>query len=446
MENKSESLKGKFAIYGMPRLSTSTVLGVVDMALLTIYTLGYGLFPLFAGIAMGMGKLAIAVSQFLMGWLSDKINTKYGKRKPFMILCSPILGVSFVFLMIPTVFISNPTDITLFIWVLIWDFIFQFFYGALTTPYQSWVAEQFEVKFRPKASAFQNLFGFLGTGVGVVFAFLIVPSFRDEYQASGQIIFSYTLLTIIFAILIVALYYACAYLLPVEPLTNLKMDFILDVKQLLKDKNFMKVCLLQGIAFLAWGMVTPTLLGFTTEVLNFETSSMVVAAGVLFLGIMVFLFTWKRLIEKKGKKTTISLIFLLAVIILPFSLIGLIPGGVSFPVAIIYVVGVAACLGGWYLFPYIWYADLAEDAKKRGDVDEMKAGLYAGFPNILLNIFQAIALVITGAILALPNVPGKTFSWGYVLWGVWCSAVLLIGLIYIRKYISLDFDWEKKQK
>ncbi len=430
----------------MPRLSTSVVLGVVDMALLTIYTLGYGLFPLFAGIALGMGKLAIAASQFLMGWLSDKINTKYGKRKPFMILCSPILAISFVLLLLPTVFINNPSDIALFIWILIFDIIFQFFYGALTTPYQSWMAEQFEVQVRPKASAFQNLFGFLGTGIGIVFAFLIVPPFMAEYKETNQITLPFTILIIIFGILIMILYYLCAFLLPIEPVTGVQMNFIKDVKLLLKDKNFIKVCFLQGIAFLAWGMVTPTLLGYTTEVLNFGTGTMVIAAGVLFLGIIIFLFTWKKLIETKGKKTTISIIFLAAVIILPFSLIGLMPGGVSFGVAIIYVIGVAACLGGWYLFPYIWYADLAEDAKKRGDLNEMKAGLYAGFPNILLNIFQAVALVITGAILALPNVPGKTYSWGYVLWGVWCSIVLFIGFIYIRKFIKLDFEWEKKRE
>ena len=170
---------------------------------------------------------------------------------------------------------------------------------------------------------------------------------------------------------------------------------------------------------------------------------MIIAAAILMLGIMISLFVWKKLIDLKGKKSTISLIFLFAVIVFLFSLIGLLDN-VPFVIAILYVLGIAACLGGWYLFPYIWYADLAEDAKRRGDVDEMKAGLYAGFPNVLLNIFQFVALVITGAILSLRDVPAKDFSWGYVLWGVWCSIVLLIGFIYIRKFIELDFEWEKE--
>ena len=444
MESMENPPSSKYAIYGMPRLSSSIVLGIVDTGLLGLYTLGLGAAPFLIGLALGLGKLAIAISQFLIGWISDKTKTRWGKRKPFMVIGAPILGFIFALTVLPTAFIASPSSFDLFLWLLIFDFLFQFVYGALTTPYQSWVAEQFQVQDRPKASAFQNLFGFLGTGVGVVFVFVIIPMFMDTYAATGEIAPLYLILSIAFSVLIIVLYSLCAYLLPAETTDYVHTNILEDVKQIVKDKNFMLVCLLQGIAFLAWGMVTPTLLGFTTEVLGFDTTTMALAAGILFLGIIIFLFSWKKLIDQWGKKKTISLIFLVGVLVLPFSLIGLIPGGVPFAIAIIYVLGVASALGGWYLFPYIWYADLAEDAKRRGDLDEMQAGLYAGFPNILLNIFQAIALFITGIILDLPPVPGKSFSWGYVLWGVWCSAVLLIGLIYIRKFIQLDFEWEEE--
>ncbi|MGV9205474.1 MAG: MFS transporter [Promethearchaeia archaeon] len=442
MENMKEVPLKKYLSYGMPRTSTSIVLGIVDVGLLTLYTKAYLLLPFFAGLALGFGKLSIAVSQFLIGWLSDKTDTELGRRKPYMIVGAPILAISFVLLLLPNLFIDISEIWYLFIWMMIWDVLFQFSYGALTTPYQSWMAEQFKVVNRPKASSYQNLFGFLGTGIGTVFVFLVIPMYTEN-PSENFLLFSTT--TAIFGVLIIILYYLCAYILPIETTESPQMNIVDDVRKLFKDTNFMKVCLLQGIAFLAWGMVTPTLLTFTTDVLGFEGTLMYIAAGVLFLGIIVFLFLWRKLIETHGKKPTISLIFFAAVIILPFSLIGLLPGGVPFFLAIIYVVGVAACLGGWYLFPYIWYADLAEDAKRRGDLKEMKAGLYAGFPNILLNIFQAIALVITGVILSLPVVPGRSFSWGYVLWGVWCSAVLLIGFLYIRYFITLDFRWEEEK-
>jgi Na+/melibiose symporter-like transporter len=204
----------------------------------------------------------------------------------------------------------------------------------------------------------------------------------------------------------------------------------------------MKVCWLQAIAFLAIGMVTPTLIGFATEVLKFKGIMLYLSAVLLLVGIMIFLFMWKKIIDLKGKKKTFIVILITGIIILPLSLIGLLPGEIPFVVSMIFVLGAAAFLGGYYLFPYIWLADTAEDAEVKFK-EGRKSGLYAGFPQILLNIFQAIALFVTGFILGLPNVPGKDFSWGYVLWGVWCSIVILIALIFTKKFITLDFEWEK---
>ncbi len=228
-----------------------------------------------------------------------------------------------------------------------------------------------------------------------------------------------------------------------EKIEGAEMNFVQDLKKVLKDKNFMRVCWLQGIAFLAIGMITPLILGFATIVLKIEGTLLYLAAVCLLVGIMVFLFMWKKLIDKKGKKQTFLVILLTGIIVLPFTLIGLIPGEISFLVAIIFVLAIAAFMGGWYLFPYIWLADLAEDADVRSG-EGRKAGLYAGFPQIILNIFQAIALFITGLILSLSNAPGKGFSWGYILWGVWCSAVLIVAYLFTKKLITLDFDWEKK--
>jgi Na+/melibiose symporter-like transporter len=129
-----------------------------------------------------------------------------------------------------------------------------------------------------------------------------------------------------------------------------------------------------------------------------------------------------------------------------FSLIGLIPMSNYFIFGIFFVAGIGLSLGAWNIFPYLIYADLAEDNQIRG-TGTLKAGIYAGFPSIALNIFQAVSLFIAGAILKLPNyafaVGDKSI--GYVLWGPITSVILIITLIYSIKYIELDFPWEKPQ-
>ena len=114
-------------------------------------------------------------------------------------------------------------------------------------------------------------------------------------------------------------------------------------------------------------------------------------------------------------------------------------------IGIIFIIVVATSLAGWYLFPYILYADIAEDDEK--STGELKAGIYAGFPSIILNIFQAAGAFLIGVIFSLPNIsPTGDFSYsiGLVIFGPIVSVVLLISYFYTKKFVKLDFDWEEK--
>ena len=140
--------------------------------------------------------------------------------------------------------------------------------------------------------------------------------------------------------------------------------------------------------------------------------------------------------NKIGKKKSLMYSFLVGIVTLPFTLIGLIEMDSFLLFGIIFVVGLAMCLAGWFLLPGVIYADIAEDDQKQTGV--LKAGIYTGFPSIMLNIFQALGLFLLGVILNLPN------NIGYVLWGPISSVLLIITYLYTRKFLKVDFDWEKK--
>ena len=111
----------------------------------------------------------------------------------------------------------------------------------------------------------------------------------------------FIVIVLAFAMLVIVLFYISAFALPVEKIASIQINFVKDLRKVLKDKNFMRVCWLQAIAFLAIGMITPMLLGFATEVLNYGMTEMAIAAAFLFVFIIVFLFIWKKLIDLKGK-------------------------------------------------------------------------------------------------------------------------------------------------
>ncbi|TFG10862.1 MAG: MFS transporter [Promethearchaeota archaeon] len=449
-----------FILFALPRTAASMVLTVIDFAIIFLYVEGYGkdykplewlgiplYFAFFVGIATACGKLSIAASQFSMGYLSDSTRSKkLGKRKPFMIISAPILAIAFTFLLLPTFFLgSRPDFITLFLWLLIFDMIFQFFYGSLTTPYQSWMAEQFEVHERTTAAAWQNIFNYVGTGLAVLFTVIIIPQTMADFSNTRAIGPIYTVIAIIFAIIVISLFYTTALLLPVEKEPPIKINLKKDMKELWKDKNYIHVCMLIGIASLTWSMITGLMLGYFQVVLKLD--NMLVSAGGLIIGVLGSLFIWKKVIDTIGKKKALTIIFIWAIVTIPFAgILPLIPFEDFTVPALLLMIIVAASLGGWFLFPYILYADLAENEERTGEEAEMKAGLYTGFPSILLNLFQAFGLFLVGLILSTPTVPGEDYSMGYLLWAPIGSVILVVALLYLRKYITLDFEWEAERK
>jgi Na+/melibiose symporter-like transporter len=436
VQREKSSLK-KYILFGVPRLGTNILLTIVDFALLTLYSLGFQLDAWQTLLAISLGKLSIAASQFLLGWLSDAKYTRLGRRKPYVIILSPILAISFIFLTLPNIFIPISDKLALFTWLLIWDILFQAAYGV-TTPYNSWMAEQFEVNERPKASQFLNLFIYIGAGLAEIFSLFVLTSFKDQVLIDPNIIpIDYLISVLFFSILTVVLFYLVVFFMPTEPHFKIESSLKNNLLEILKNRKYLLINFLQGFASISWAIITPMMLVYIEEVLHFGTIEYIIAGAIVIFGILIFLYIWRLLIERIGKTKSLLYLFLIAIVVLPFSLIGLVPMNSYLVFGIIFLIGVVAALGGWNLFPYIFYADLAEDSEKK--TGELKAGIYQGFSSILLNIFQAIGLAFSSGIAFLM---GDVLF--YVWWGPICSVLLIGAYLYSRKFVKIDFDWERK--
>jgi len=267
---------------------------------------------------------------------------------------------------------------------------------------------------------------------------VVLTDFNDKIQMNPDIIppeFLYSV--VIFAIIPLILFYLIALLIPKEPHFKIDSNMIDNLKTILKNKNFLLVTVMQGIASLAWIMIGSLILVYLSMVLQFDSTSSLIASIVFILGILIFLVLWRKLIEKLGRKRSLLYIFLTAIVFLPFTLLGLLPMGSTFIFGVIFIIGITACMGGWFLFPSIMYADIAEEDEK--STGELKAGIYVGFPSIVLNLFQALGLIIMGMILELPSW-GLPYSIGQVIWGPICAVILICAYFFARKFIKLDFE------
>ncbi|MHA1821971.1 MAG: MFS transporter [Promethearchaeota archaeon] len=446
LKTASKESKSKAMLFALPRFGTSIFIGIADFSLLFLYGTAYQLDGLLVGLSLMFGKLSIALSQFLFGWISDHTYTKLGRRKPYILIMTPILTFSFILLILPGMFIGpGASQYSLFIWFAVWNSIFQASY-AVTTPYQAWLAELFEVKERPLVSAYQNIFNFLGTATMTVFSFVVLTHTKEALLADPnhvppELLYS----TIVFGIILIVLFYLAALKLPVEKTPRYETKLIETLKRVVHNKNFILVTLLQGIASFAWSISQSQVLNLTENVMGLSTMEFIIIAGLMIIFLIIGIFYWVKSIGRIGKKNTLLRVFIMGIIVMPFSLVGFIRMSNFLIFGVIFISLVAICIGGWYLYPYLIYADIAEDDEKKSG--EMNAGLYTGFPSIFLNIFQAVGLLISGWLLELPtyNFTGGNYTIGYVVWGPIASIILVFAYLYAKHLIKLDFDWERKE-
>jgi len=429
----------KLIIFGIPRIGLTIVLGIEVYALFALYTIGYQLTPFVVGFALCIGYLSTALFSFLFGWISDRKYTSLGRRKPYIIIFAPIIGISFIFLMMPSLILPDMNNkIVLFMWLLIWEIIFRLSY-SVTTPYQAWMAEQFNINERPKASQIQNIFNLLGTLIYWSFVFLVLTQVFDQISSNPNTIpFSFSIFLFLFSILTVFIFYLSVFLMPVEPHFEIESNLIDILKVSLKNKNFMAISFMVGFSSIAWVMLIAQMLPFLELVLNLNLSEYLLIMVIEFLCLIVFLDIWRRLIKKLGKKSSLLWILILAILILPITLLGLVQSNYSLILGLIFMVFIGVSLAGWYLLPPVIFADIAEvDERTTG---ELKAGTYTGLPAIFLNLFQALGVFLLGAINELPKITvgSLSYSIGLVLWGPICSMILLISWIYTKKYLILD--------
>ncbi|TFF89024.1 MAG: MFS transporter [Promethearchaeota archaeon] len=454
----------KKVLFAFPRIGSSLVLGMEGFALFNLYYTGYGLSALLVTIAQAIGFVVIGFGQFLMGWLSDGKYTKWGRRKPYIISFAPLLGISFIFLFLPTLILpdlvllpsnelSPNSETMLFVWFLIWDILFKISY-SMTTVYQSWMAEQFVSSERPKVSQFQNYFNWIGNGSMALVSILVLTSYVEILSPpapalpnpNAPIPLDFLIFVFAFGIIAIIAFLFVGILMPTEPKFEIKTSLKENLKIVLKNRNYLLVTLMIGIASLAWSILNDALLAYNQAALFLTGIDFYIIAGVLIIGIFSFLYIWRRILEKRGKKNALLNIFLFAAIFLPISLLALVEAIPRLIIGILFVVIATGALGGWYLIPYIIYADIAEDDKQR--TGQLKAGVYAGFNSIFLNLFQAFGVFVLG--VAIDNLPiisltSGDVALGLIVFGPICSIILLIAYFYTKKYVKLDFDWERKK-
>ncbi len=421
----------------MARLGPSVLLDMLGLASTLFYFSFQNLPAIYTGTALAISYFSIMISEITFGNLSDRFPTKrWGRRKPFIMVGAPLMAVSFVLVFSPHLFLSSDNVIGLFIYATITLSLFKVFYGMTMTPYQSWMPELTEAEERPEVSSWQNVANFMGFVIGTFgTAFLAIEG--TGWGLPPEILY----MIVAFVTIQLLGFIPTLRGLHKEGKFIPQPSIVKDLKRVIKDRDFLGWLVAQGLLSVGIAMVVSTTFVYIDQFLAFNTIEFIIFGVELLSVVFIFFIIYQFTIRKRGKRFTLQLAMMLAVISLPFTLM-ITTSNAAFLLLAFAGAGVA----GYYLLPYIVYADFAH--KDEIITGEGRAGFYTSFPSIPLNGMQAFSAFLWGFIFNLPKVLIVTeksavfVTQGHLLWGPVAALFMFLSVLVLFK-VDIDPDFEK---
>ena len=120
--------------YGMPGLPLAMLGLPLYVYLPTFYSENLGLSLSVVGFALLFARGIDVITDPLIGYLNDKIENRFGRRKLFMLIGLPLLMVGIYFLLRPGTQVDGY-------YLFIWSFVTYFGWTVVFVPWQAWGAE-----------------------------------------------------------------------------------------------------------------------------------------------------------------------------------------------------------------------------------------------------------------------------------------------------------------
>lgn len=174
--------------YGVGDFLGGGSLVIIGTFLLIFLTDVVGMVPFYAGLVFAIGKIWDGISDPLMGYISDRTRSRFGRRRLYFLIGLVPSGVFFFLLWVP---VNIETQLGLFFYYLLLYIFFNTSYTILMVPFTALNAEMsLDYRIRGKLSGFKQFASGLSSGICLVGAQPIISYFPDEvtgYMMMGLI-------------------------------------------------------------------------------------------------------------------------------------------------------------------------------------------------------------------------------------------------------------------
>jgi Na+/melibiose symporter-like transporter len=404
--------------YGFGAVANGVKSNAFNYFMLFFYSQVVGLEGALVGLAMLVIMIADAISDPVIGHISDNWQSRWGRRHPFMYFSAIPVSVCFFLIFVPPTDMSQGMTVTYFLVVAI---ALRTFITMFEIPSSSLVPE-FTADYDQRTSilAFRYFFGWWGGVTIAILAYKIFFASSDEFldgRLNPDSWFNYGLFgaCVIFVSIVVA---SVGTHNQIPFLIKPKMEqhafnfkrVLGEMFESLSNRNFLVVFCSALVAAMAAGVNMSLLLYFTTYFWGFSSTEIGTLNLVYYFSALSALVLAPRLTAKRDKHRVAIFTYSFAILLLPLPvvlrLIGLFPGNDSewlLPIMMLHgyidVTGViiAQILIGSMI------ADIVEDSQK--STGRRSEGLFFAGQSFATKVVNGFGVFATGIILSVINFP-----------------------------------------
>ncbi len=405
-------------------LNSVAMNGIANFALL-FYTQVMGMSPELAGLALFLATFWDAITDPVMGTITDRTNTRFGRRHPFMLIGGAVFSLAFVALwLIPETIHGEKA---LFAYLLVVNLVVKTAFTVFIVPYSALgfeMCKRYDDRARLQGVRYafymfvNILFGgfgwllFFPDGQAVDGTFIDGTKIEGNYHSMGIVLGAATLLLVLYCVRATYKHAeksaAQADASTGDGLGSFLRSFVHDLKDVYSDKLVWYVFGFFGLAKFSMMVVSQVqmftyieYMGFTAgQKTSVHTGGMVAfAVGSLVLGSMV-----RRLDKKKTGIVAMGVASVGGLGLYAVFIGGLLNPRAAidgFPVAVL-VFGLLQMMwwGGCGILVPLAIAMIADVSEmKKWQTGEVTEGRYAAGLSFFLKLANALGLFVTGYVL-----------------------------------------------
>jgi GPH family glycoside/pentoside/hexuronide:cation symporter len=169
-----------------------------------VFNMALGLSPALISFSFAIFRIYDAIIDPLMGWISDNTRTRWGRRRPYVVVGAILTGLTF-----PLIWLVQPgwSHFAMTVWLIVAGIVFFTFATIWNMPYQSMLLEMTgDYNERTSVTSFRAVFQNLATVISSwVWAITQLPFFIDESTGEQDTLSGIRTVALVMGLLIIAL-------------------------------------------------------------------------------------------------------------------------------------------------------------------------------------------------------------------------------------------------